>query len=379
MAERTILYFYFKTGGGHYFSARALAKAVEAVAPDIQSVLVDGLPEGKSFARTLLEDGYRFAVQDWPLLWPLLYNISRLRPIRFFQLLNIEGFCRKHLEEQIRIHRPEKVVVLHFLLVRPVLKAVRRLGLDIPVLEVVTDPFTAHPFWWHHRNVPAAVFSERARADALKHGWEASFLSVFPIMLRPEFSGPMPPEQVARKKAELGLDDGRPIVLLAGGGDGLPDADRLLYHCHALGLQAHYLVVCGKNEKLRLQVERTLERLPTFRDRVRVFGFVDFMFDLMNVADLIVTKGGPATVMEILLIGKPPLVINYIYGQEQGNVDFLLEHGVGTYIPDPRKMAARLRDLLEHPAELDEMRRRIASLGLTNGTPQVARWVLETR
>ncbi len=379
MAKQKILYCFFKTGGGHFFSAKALARAVEQTYPDTESILVDGLPDGPSFWRTFLEDGYRFAVQDWPFLWPLLYNISRLRPVRFFQLLNIDNICSRHLQEQILRHQPTRIVVLHFLLVRPVVKAVRRLGLDIPVREVVTDPFTVHPFWWHHRNVPAAVFSERARNDAIKHGWKPEYLTVFPIMLRPEFSGPLPPEQISQKRQQFNLGNDKPVILLAGGGDGLPDADKLLAECDRLGLDARFLVVCGKNEKLRAVVQKLVDQNPRLTERTQVFGFVDFMFDLMNMADIIVTKGGPATIMEILLIGKPPLVINYIYGQEQGNVDFLLEHRIGTYIPSPRKMALELKKLLDNPAELTAMVDRIRKLNLTNGTPEVARWVIESR
>lgn len=379
MAKQKILYFFFKTGGGHFFSAKALAKAVEQTFPDTENILVDGLTDGPSFWRTFLEDGYRFAVQDWPFLWPMLYNISRLRPVRFFQLLNIDNVCSRHLQEQILRHQPTRIVVLHFLLVRPVVKAVRRLGLDIPVREVVTDPFTVHPFWWHHRNVPAAVFSERARLDAIKHGWKPDYLTVFPIMLRPEFSGPLSQKLIQEKKDQYQLPKNKPVILLAGGGDGLPDADKLLKECTRLGVDAHFLVVCGKNEKLRQTVQKVVDRHSDLASRTQVFGFVDFMFDLMNIADIIVTKGGPATIMEILLIGKPPLVINYIYGQEQGNVDFLLEHRIGSYIPSPKKMAIKLKQLLENPGELQAMEARIQQLKLSNGTPAVARWVLESK
>jgi len=67
--------------------------------------------------------------------------------------------------------------------------------------------------------------------------------------------------------------------------------------------------------------------------------------------------------------------MNYIYGQEQGNVDFLLEHKIGDYISNPKKLAHKLRDLLLNPSELNAMRERIQALHLSNGTKAVAEWV----
>ena len=375
MAKQKILYFYFKTGGGHFFSAKALAKAVETAYPEAENVLVDGLPPGKSFWRTVMEDGYRFAVQDWPFLWPMLYNISKLHLIRTFQLFNIQNVCQRHIEEEITKHQATKIVVLHFLLVRPIMNVLKKMKLNIPVLEVVTDPFTVHPFWWHHKNVKAAVFSERAKNDAIKYGWKPEYLTVFPIMLRPEFAGSLSPQQIVDKKKTYDVPMNTPIILLAGGGDGLPNSDRLLLECEKLNLPAYFLVVTGKNEVQKKNLEKMLENRPDLKKRVKVFGFIDFMFDLMNLSDIIVTKGGPATIMEILLIGKPPLVMNYIYGQEQGNVDFLLEHKIGDYISNPKKLAHKLRDLLLNPSELNAMRERIQALHLSNGTKAVAEWV----
>ncbi|GEM_PF-210826 len=374
--KQTILYFYLKTGGGHFFSAKALSAAVGTDFPDTVNLPTDGIPPNVKKRRAFLEDGYRIAVQDLPFMWPLLYEFSRIRPIRFLQLLSISWMSGKYIREEILRTGATKIVVLHFLLVRPVMKAVKKLGLPIHVLEVVTDPFTVHPFWFHHRNVPAAVFSERAKSDAVKKfGWNPEMIHVYPIMLRPEFENPVPAKDLPALKKKYGLDPTIPIVLLAGGGDGLPGAEKVIHEADLAGLKAQIILVCGKNEKQKADVEEFALSRPPEALPMKVFGFVDFMYDLMNIADIIVTKGGPATIMEILMLGKPPLVVNYIYGQEQGNVDFIQENGVGAYIPQPSKLAQKLVELAHAPEHLQVMKDRIKNLGLRNGTGELARWV----
>ena len=74
------------------------------------------------------------------------------------------------------------------------------------------------------------------------------------------------------------------------------------------------VVVCGRNEKLY----RALDGYglpPT----VRVLGFVDNVAELMEVADFVLTKGGPQSLSETLAAGRPAVIFDLLPGQERGN------------------------------------------------------------
>ena len=68
--------------------------------------------------------------------------------------------------------------------------------------------------------------------------------------------------------------------------------------------------------------------------RIHVYGFVDFVYELINISDAVITKGGPATVMEILQLNKIPVISSYIWEQEKGNVELVTQSNVGFYEPN---------------------------------------------
>ncbi|HUX22907.1 MAG TPA: glycosyltransferase, partial [Spirochaetia bacterium] len=103
----------------------------------------------------------------------------------------------------------------------------------------------------------------------------------------------------------------------------------------------------------------------------------DFMFELMNIADIIVSKGGPATVLEALMLEKPLIVSQYVFGQEKGNVDFVRRERVGIYSSDPKEIVRHIERLVENPSVYEKYRERIQALQLRNGTSEIADFIVD--
>ena len=104
-------------------------------------------------------------------------------------------------------------------------------------------------------------------------------------------------------------------------------------------LPARLVVVCGRNEKLRAELAAERWQIP-----VDVLGFVDNLHEIMAAADVLVTKGGPGSVIEGCLSGLPILIYDYLPGQEIGNVELVERTGAGRYVPEergPRRGRAR--------------------------------------
>jgi 1,2-diacylglycerol 3-beta-galactosyltransferase len=79
------------------------------------------------------------------------------------------------------------------------------------------------------------------------------------------------------------------------------------------------------------------------------------MPDLMAAADILVTKAGPATITEAFTAALPVILSDAIPGQEDGNVQFVIENEAGLYANTPAKVAAAVADWLERgPAFLAE-------------------------
>lgn len=68
--------------------------------------------------------------------------------------------------------------------------------------------------------------------------------------------------------------------------------------------------------------------------RVVGLGFVTNMAEYMVAADVLVSKAGPGTISEAAALSLPVMLTSYLPGQEEGNVDYVIDGGFGAYCPD---------------------------------------------
>ena len=100
-----------------------------------------------------------------------------------------------------------------------------------------------------------------------------------------------------------------------------------------------------------------LTRLAERADgRLTVHGFVDNMADWFRCADVVVGKAGPGTIAEATCCAAPLVLTSYLPGQEEGNVEFVVRAGAGSYAPRPRDLIAEIGRLRDDPAALAAMR-----------------------
>ena len=61
---------------------------------------------------------------------------------------------------------------------------------------------------------------------------------------------------------------------------------------------------------------------------VSMQGFVDNMEEWMAACDIVITKAGPGTIAESLIMGLPILLNGFVPCQEAGNVPYVVDNGV---------------------------------------------------
>jgi 1,2-diacylglycerol 3-beta-galactosyltransferase len=99
---------------------------------------------------------------------------------------------------------------------------------------------------------------------------------------------------------------------------------------------------------------------------------VQNMPEWMAASDCVVTKAGPGTIAEALVCGLPILLTGFIPGQEEGNVPFVTENGVGAYSEDPAQIAAILsRWFGPQQARLVEMGIKAKTMGRPQATFEI--------
>src|SRR5262249_992407 len=143
---------------------------------------------------------------------------------------------------------------------------------------------------WVQPEVDAFSVATSHALDAVcGHGAPRSRVRLLGVPISRTFHARTRPQDRPAVCHRLGLAAGWPVVLVAGGSEGLGDLDgvaaRLLRSAPST---AQFIVLAGRNVQLR----RRCERLAASTPRLRVLGWTDQMAELMRAADLMVSKLG---------------------------------------------------------------------------------------
>jgi processive 1,2-diacylglycerol beta-glucosyltransferase len=71
-----------------------------------------------------------------------------------------------------------------------------------------------------------------------------------------------------------------------------------------------------------------VQSTPQLHIRV-LFGFIEYMDDLLAASDLVISKAGGLIVSETLARGIPLVLIDPLRGQEEWNADYVVSSGAG--------------------------------------------------
>jgi UDP-N-acetylglucosamine:LPS N-acetylglucosamine transferase len=369
------LFLYLKTGGGHLAPARAVAEMIKTKKKtNVEIDLVDGLSESNKFIKKIVEDGYKTAVNKAAWTFEFLYALHKIPVISRLTATIISIFVMPVIKRQIIETNPQKIVIFHFFLIKPVYEILENFNLYIPVITVVTDPFTAHPMWFLRREQNYIVFSELLKDRCIEKGIDKSNLHVFPFVLDSKFSEKVTDAKKAKIRRELGFKSDSKVVLIIGGGDGMPKGRKILKKIIKNDIDAEIAIVCGNNKDLFKSAMKLAHKNSLIT--LKVYGFVDFVHSLISISDIIITKCGPSTSMEILLMGKIPVINNYIWEQEKGNMEFVCNNNLGILEKNTRSLPALLQKLLTDNEFCNTLRRNIKNESIRNGVGPVSDFIL---
>jgi 1,2-diacylglycerol 3-beta-galactosyltransferase len=366
--QRTILFLIADTGAGHRSAANAISNAIRLIEQREQEqwrachgakedgVVKAGEPPPPTYRIEIVDvfEGYsRFPLREVVKLYgPTIRYTPRLFG-EFFHSSNREETVMALntiaspliLNGLLRLFttvQPDIIVSIHPIINFVTIRVIRELGLRIPFLTVVTDLVSVHYAWFAPGADAYIVPTEHAKKLYLKRGLDPERVHLLGMPIDPKFTRPVASKEELQRK--LGLKPGLPVVLLVGGGDGaggLPTAVRTISQAH---LAVQLLVVTGRNRNLYALLQRTRSKLHV---PAKIFGFVQNMPELMHASDVIVTKAGPGTICEALACDLPLILSGYVPGQEEGNVEYVTENGVGVLALRPGELISALRRILK--------------------------------
>jgi 1,2-diacylglycerol 3-beta-galactosyltransferase len=326
--------------------------------------------QGRAVARRLASL-YPTIITRSPTTWGAIFHASNTAPSFATIRTALRAQLLPVLSRALLSADPDVVLSVHPLLNHVTAALLRREDRHRPLMTVVTDLVDVHR-GWACRAADLVIVPTEAAERAVRRWVPAERVRLLGMPVDLRFRPPEPGEPgLVRRR--IGLDENRPTVLVAGGGEG---SGGLFDQVRALSEQPQpwqVIAVCGRNERLRRRLLHLRLETPTL-----VLGFVDDMPELLRASNVAVGKAGPGAIAEALATGVPLVLTSYLPGQERSNVQFVMESGVGRYAPQPARLVAAVRDLLGGDEEArQQMRARAAALTRPGAALQSAKACLE--
>jgi 1,2-diacylglycerol 3-beta-galactosyltransferase len=368
------------TGGGHRSAAQAIEQALLRLAGEsVQVGVVDYLALS-GFPLSWLRPGYSVIIHQ-PWLWRIVFRATDHSILPAILHGPAGGLVRRAVRLAVQQASPDVVVSVHPLATAPAsdaLKAMTRAGeapqaQALPLVVVVTDMVTIHPAWAAPRAEAVAAATENARDALVRYGVPAERIAVLGLPVDARCAERTVTRADLRR--QLGWDERKFAVLLVGGGEGAGGLEEQVEAISEATRDVQLAVVAGRNEHLHEQL-----RGRDWGLTMHSYGFVHNMPDLMQAADLLVTKAGPGTISEALVCGLPMIITSALPGQEEGNVGYVVEHGAGLLAMTSKDLAQIVKRLSGEggTAELLALAAAASRLAKPNAASDIARLILAT-
>lgn len=187
-------------------------------------------------------------------------------------------------------------------------------------------------------------------------------------------------EQVAAKK-EWGITPDRPLFVVTGGGLGATRMNNVVAETlHLLQQLGSVVLVAGA-----AQYDELRSVMPADNEHFQLYPFVTNMHSLLGAADIVVTRAGATTILELAALEKPTILIpnaKLTGGHQLKNAAVYEKAGAVTVLNedtlDEHKelLAKEIKMLLSEPAETKAMAHRFAAFSKPDAAKDMAELIL---
>jgi len=313
----------------------------------------------------------RYHTLPWwrQLLRPFSIVLPNLRDILFI----IGGFVQSLVK--LLIWRPDIVFTKGGFVCLPVGIAARILG--IPLVIHDSD---AHP-GLTNRVLAKFATAIATGAELKNYPYPAGITRFIGVPIGSEFT-PVTIEKQKALKNELGFDERKPLVLVTGGGLGAENINQAIAkRLDVLLAITNVALISGTSLYDEMRAET-----PEDDSRFQLHAFVsDGMEKFMGAADIIVTRAGATTILELAALAKPTILIPSPYlsaGHQLKNAVELAAHDAVEAINEieldsnPQLLVDTLTSLLANKKRLAELGKHFHALSKPHAAKDMADIIL---
>ncbi len=350
LANKKILIFSEGFGTGHTQAAHALSVILEQQSDEITTSVVELGTRLHPLLAPLFFSAYKKTVSLQPRLYNKLYRSQHRKTLNRFSQLALHKLFYAQTMQIINDMMPDMIVCTH-----PfpslVISRLKRSGLKIPLFTIITD-YDAHGAWVSREVNKYFVSTINVKEKLIQHGIHSSYIDVTGIPIHPSFQHIY---NLDEARLQFGLKS-MPTVLVMGGGWGILGNTDLYMHMIRWSDYIQFIFCLGNNTK-------TLKKMsddPNFQHaNIKLLGYTKEIGKLMDISDLLVTKPGGMTCTEGMTKGIPMLFYDTISGQEEENLSYFINQGLGEKIHSVQTIEIWFSRLVENYSYFQERKKNI--------------------
>ena len=353
------------TGQGHNQAAKSLCDFLKS--QGIENRYLDVFEYISPVIKEALSQGYIMSTKRFSKIYGKLYTLVEKNNDKERRVLKItNNIMAQKLLGLIEEYSPDIIVCTHVFSALLITALKNTIKPHIKSIGIVTD-FTIHPLWEDTDIDYYITASELLSNQAEKKNIKKEKLLPIGIPIKPEFS-----EKMEKKKAReiLELEDKRTILVMSGS-MGYGKVEKVIEELDQSELDFQIISICGYNEKLHKKISKMKTRKKlinlSFTDKVNLY---------MDASDCIVSKPGGLTTSEALAKGVPMIMINPIPGQEERNVEFLLNNGAALRVSKTFSVDDAVYQLFSNTERLKTLKETVSFLGKPNSTADLVKFIL---
>jgi len=363
-AHKRLLILTSATGAGHDTHARATAAWCQKLYGSTVQVRIEHVLENSHLFYRGGVQFYNVIQRHVPWFHHFYYHLGE-----FLELINHStvGFGKDYCVRLLEEFRPDAVLSVHGCLNLGYFELVKEvLGPRVRCATYCAEFSGGYGFsrnWVNRGGDGFFARTEEAAGVALRRRVEPRNIHVAGHWAPPSFYGPGLSE-AAKEEAfgKMGLDPRRFTVLLSTGGAGAQNHLSFLEALRPLRDRVQAIVLCGRNERTRRNIEDWADRQGSFT--LKALPFTNDMPNLLRLASAVVARAGATTAGEALLSGCP-IIFNALGGmmpQEIPTWRYFKARNTGTVIYRPGAITAILRRWLDDPEGYAALRERLKPL-----------------
>lgn len=385
------------TGGGHNRAAKAIKEELTNREDNdfkIECEIVDSLKLVNNTMDKIISQGYEKSALYTPKAYGSVYRISensfisknefKDNPLtsfmakKFINLLknyNPDIIIGTHPFPMIALSMLKKNVAIHNNKVNKSADPFHKyfFNLNIPPLISVLTDYTTHSTWIQNEIDYYIVGHEYVEELLVDEGVEDKKIRCYGIPVEKSFLTHRDKNEVLE---EMNLTSQKLTVLLMGGSFGAGNIKETLEELLDIDRDFQIIVVTGRNHSLKEKIEKKILNHPRNKDVV-VLGYTNKMNDILSSIDVLITKPGGLTTTEALLKDVPMIVPYYIPGQEQENLEFLMNCGAALHPTKKFNISILLKVLIDDPNRLEMLKANIKSIRKTNSSQNISNLVVD--